>query len=727
MRHSIRKKSLLIFSVLCSALIVVVALCARYIVLNGFLAVERTMIDKNLQRLQASLDAEYDNLRGMLADWAPWDLTYNFMTGTYPEYVTDNIDEATMAKLRVEVLLFVTPAGRIKYLHALDATRRRATTLSPAAQRQILACRRLFTHQDTHDVHTGILLLPEGPLLVGSHPIEHNDYTGPIAGTLLMGRFLDADELAYLSTLVNQPVDLSRWDAPKSPRYTDAVAHLHGTPNTYYQNVNSATTAGFLRLDDVNGRPALLMRVQVKRTVFLLGQWTVWYFMGFVFFSGLLYWGVFTLQNDRAVLQRVMALDASLKTIRGSEAFATRVTLPPPYLWPDELDTLSTTVNETLGALETAHRELLEQETLRASEEQYRGLIENSPDAVYVFHDTSCVFVNAAGVALLRAGSPYEVIGLDALACIPAAHQTLVRELHATVLGSTHRRAQRIEVAFQRFDGTEIDVEYTLTLFTYQGKPALYAIVRDITERKLAETAIANYQQRLRALSTELSLAEERERHRIAGDLHDHIGQTLVATRMVLGAVQDSLHETTTVEQIADVRQQLERAIEWTRSLTTDLYPPILSTRGFFDAARWLIDLYHTRHGLEITLESETEQLTLPDSLRGLLFTVLRELLQNVAKHARASCVHVVLNRRGDTFLLNVEDNGVGFDLASISECQGFGLFSIQERIHYCGGRVIIDATPGHGTRVFISVPLTEEGAPRTRGGSHARQHFSRG
>lgn len=237
-----------------------------------------------------------------------------------------------------------------------------------------------------------------------------------------------------------------------------------------------------------------------------------------------------------------------------------------------------------------------------------------------------------------------------------------------------------------------------------------FGIKTDITPRKLAEKELDIYQERLRSLALELSLAEERERRRIAGELHDRVGQTLAITKIKLGAMGQQVESPDLIREIAELRRLVEAAIHATRSLTVELSPPILYELGFEAAVEWLAEQIQQQHHLTVHVKKDPQPKPLSQDVRVLLFKVIQELLFNVVKHACASRAEVILEKEGDNIRIVLEDDGKGFEhsenLASLSQKQSFGLFSIRERLGYLGGRFEIRSKPGQGTVVEVSAPL---------------------
>jgi signal transduction histidine kinase len=240
------------------------------------------------------------------------------------------------------------------------------------------------------------------------------------------------------------------------------------------------------------------------------------------------------------------------------------------------------------------------------------------------------------------------------------------------------------------------------------------AIEEDMTRRKLAEMEIQQYQDRLKALASQLTLTEEKERRTIAADLHDHVGHSLALARMQLESIPEAKSELEKNILVKDVSSILLTALQDTRNLISELSSPSMHEIGLRAAvAEYLEEQIAKHRGLNTEFVDEigdAYRKILADNMRALLFRNVRELLVNVVKHARANKVRVHFTEVAGGVKISVEDDGVGFDpgaeKAPKGPTGGFGLFSIQERMADMGGSCAIQSEPGRGCRVTLTVPI---------------------
>ena len=247
-----------------------------------------------------------------------------------------------------------------------------------------------------------------------------------------------------------------------------------------------------------------------------------------------------------------------------------------------------------------------------------------------------------------------------------------------------------------------------------KGKP-LYFIshVKDITELKKAEEERLTYQLQLQSLASELVLTEQRERRRLATDLHDSIGQLLAISKIKLSALGNIASADDIAGDLKEIRDLIAQVIEQTRSLVFELSPPVLYEFGIEAALEYLVERMQKLHDIRFEFVDDRQPKPLSEDLAVLLFRAVQELLLNVVKHARARNARTFIETKDEKIRITVEDDGVGFDISEIDSHIGragkFGLFSIRERLNHLGGHFDIASKPGHGTQVSLAAPLQKD------------------
>lgn len=300
----------------------------------------------------------------------------------------------------------------------------------------------------------------------------------------------------------------------------------------------------------------------------------------------------------------------------------------------------------------------------------------------------------------------------------PEDRPRLVDELQQQFLQGQREFSQEYRLIAQ--SGAVHWVEsHNLVLLDPEGSPThIQGILLDVTERKRAADELRVLNQaleeracQLRALAWELTTTEERERRRLAQVLHDHVQQLLVAAKLQLSRQASRLQDAVVRQSLQQTIALIDQSLAEARVLTTELSPPVLYDAGLSAGLEWLARQTFERHRLPIRLEVDADAAAAAKDIAILLFQIVRELLFNIVKHARADSAEVRLTRlESDRIQIVVADHGIGFDPAKLGSPGGtgtFGLFSIRERLSFLGGRLFVDASPGKGTQMVIEVPIS--------------------
>ncbi|HOD81805.1 MAG: Oxygen sensor histidine kinase NreB [Planctomycetes bacterium ADurb.Bin126] len=238
--------------------------------------------------------------------------------------------------------------------------------------------------------------------------------------------------------------------------------------------------------------------------------------------------------------------------------------------------------------------------------------------------------------------------------------------------------------------------------------------LNETLEQRVAErTAVAERRARqLRALASQLTLAEQRERRRLARLLHDHLQQLLVGARFHIAALRRRCDGDDLDQAFQQVEDLLAQSIQGSRSLTMELSPPVLYDEGLGPALHWLAHWMFETHHLEVHAAIDPSATVEAEDMRVLLFQAVRELLFNVVKHAQVRDARLSMQRvDGSRVRISVEDAGVGFDPSRTvlveTGSTGLGLFSLGERMEIMGGSMEIQSQPGQGTSVCLFAPVS--------------------
>jgi PAS domain S-box-containing protein len=407
------------------------------------------------------------------------------------------------------------------------------------------------------------------------------------------------------------------------------------------------------------------------------------------------------------ILKRVSALLAATgKLASGDMSIRSELTAGK-----DEFSELGRAFNEMAASLETKAFQL------HQAEERYRSLVEQIPAVTYMYSlhpNTPPVFISPQVTKLLGL-TPEECQGKP---------DCWLRQIHpddrdyvmaASWHGGGNRDKSRFHLEYRMLthDGQTMWVsDEAVPEYDEDGAVRLIrGLALDVSERHHAEEVLFAYQGQLRSLASQLSMAEEQERRRIALQLHDSIGQKLAILRIKLETLMSDVSKENPSEQLGGLHEILAQVIQETRSMTYRISSPILYELGLEAALEWLAEEVEKQYNIFCAFSSDGEPKPLSDEVRGLLFQAVNELLINVAKHAKVETCRVQLRREDYFVVASVEDDGVGFDVGQIVPhwCKrgGYGLFSIRERLTGIGGSFKLESEPGKGTCVTLAAPVS--------------------
>ncbi|HZN44170.1 MAG TPA: response regulator [Nitrospiraceae bacterium] len=383
------------------------------------------------------------------------------------------------------------------------------------------------------------------------------------------------------------------------------------------------------------------------------------------------------------------------------------------------------------------------EQALRESEERYRDLYESIDEGFcviqvvfdakntavdYIFLEVNPSFEKQTGIPQAR-GKSMRAIALH--------HEEYWFEMFGEI--ALTGKSRRFEYPAAEFHRWYEGYAYRLGK-AHERKVGI--LFNDITERKRAEEQLrqlneelearvterteelTDSQKRLRVLAAALNATEQRERQRVAVDLHDYLAQLLALTRIKLGLARRQPMQPPLANILTDVEEVTNKAMVYTRTLISQLSPPALSESGLPMALQWLTEQIRERD-LSVTLHVKTQIPTIAEDQALLLFQSIRELLINCVKHAETHEAAVTLEQVDGSLYIQISDQGVGFNSRVFankgdhSPAPGFGLLSIRERMLSLGGRFELESSPGKGTTTTLVLPLGDRAVESSVIASH--------
>ncbi|HML04846.1 MAG TPA: CHASE4 domain-containing protein, partial [Methanobacterium sp.] len=322
-----------------------------------------------------SLNNDLESLNSTVKDWSNWDDAYNFINGNNPNFVAHSLNNGTFSRLNVNLIIFKDSSGKVVYAKAYDLKNNKTLSL-PTNLNEIVSNKSLNLVRDENGGVSGVAIINGTPMLLAAKPILKSSGEGPADGTLIMGRYLDQDELKSLSDIGIISIQRFNSVAPNSDFEKAKSAILNGS-DVYIISLDDNSIAGYTVLKGVTGEPTVILKVELPRFIYKNYQNAIFYLILSLIIVGLLSAMFVIYYLDKNVLYRLDKIINSVISIGKKNDLSKRV----PVLGNDELSDLSTSVNKMLGSLEESNY------NLQKSEERYRAIFENTGTAMIIIGD----------------------------------------------------------------------------------------------------------------------------------------------------------------------------------------------------------------------------------------------------------------------------------------------------------------------------------------------------
>lgn len=364
---SLRKQTLFITALISFGLIGALYLFSQSILLNSYVALENQQAQQDVRRALDALGEELAALNRSAGDYAAWDDTYAYVQGDYPEYPKINLTQSTFTELNLNLLVILNTSGAVLFARQFDLERGRELPFSDDLKHLLTADSYLVRHPDPSSSISGIVLLPEAPMLIASRPVVTGEYRGPIRGTLIMGRYLDNRRVQHLAELTHLALSVYPARATQLPADVQRVRSTLTEENPIQvQSIDGQRIAGYAQLSGLDGQPALILRAEMPRHIYRQGQASLSFFLIAQAIASLVLTGVLLVFLERRVLARLDQLSATISQVATSGNLQVRTQLTGR----DELAGLANAINGMLEALEQA------QAALRKNQEELEKRVE---------------------------------------------------------------------------------------------------------------------------------------------------------------------------------------------------------------------------------------------------------------------------------------------------------------------------------------------------------------
>ncbi|MEG4010679.1 MULTISPECIES: sensor histidine kinase [unclassified Microcoleus] len=485
----LRRKTLSIVGITIAGLTSILYAASSSILLSSLVKAEEQEATQVVKGALNVFGQTADDFNLRFADWSAWDDNYAFIQNGNKEFIASNLIPEGLANVRVNIALFVNTSGKIVYGTGFDSQKVKLTPVPEALKKRISLSDPLLQHPNIKSSLAGILLLPSGPILIASRPIVTTKNTGPIRGTLIFGRNLDAAAIARISKITRLPLIVRTVNEAQLPAdFVEAREKLSGKKPILVRRVSEDLMAGYALIRDIYDRPALLLRVDIPREIYRQGQISLLYLLVSVTLAGIGFVGCTLLLLEYLVLSPLSGLASSVNRVSSSQDLSMRLQVTGE----DELSDLAHTINGMLGAIASAENEQLEEKA------RYRAVVEQATDCIFLWDAQTKRLLEANTAFRNLLDYSLEAISQLTIYDITAYSQDLIDSNIESLL--TDKKFKMGEVLYQRRDGSCVDVEVSASVISYGGREIICTVVRDITERKQAEAELRASEERYKLL-----------------------------------------------------------------------------------------------------------------------------------------------------------------------------------------------------------------------------------
>ncbi len=663
---TIRTKALIIIGASLLGMAGLIYVTSRFTFMRGLEEIEEHHTRSNVEQVLGAFSHVISDLEVDTADWAAWDDTYAFIEDSNDEYIQSNLGDGTFITLGLNLMLYIHSSGQIVFGKAFDLENEEEIPVPQDLLAQLSDNSFLLSGAGTQNFISGIILLKENSILVASQPILTNEDEGPARGTLIFARYLDTVITNDLAQLALFPITICLVDDLVHADCKDALLSLSPEAPIFVKPLNTQYTSGYTLLQDVYGKPAFVLRVNVPRDTYRLGQLATSYYILSILGLGALVGGIIMFMLQKQVFSRFTSLIRGINNIATSGDTSTRISIGGG----DELSLVAGTINGMLATLQEDETEI------RESEERYRDLFENAIDLIQSINvDGRFLYVNEAWRTALGYNEE-DVANLSLWDIIHPDYIVHYREIFQKVISG--EPVDNIETAFITKSGEKILVEGNASCrFKGEEAVATRGIFRDVTERKQAQEKLQLLYEQERDLRQQL---EEEIQKRVeftralVHELKTPITPVLAATELLLDEIKDE-NSLKLVESIDRSASNLNRRIDELMDLIrgeTDMLPLNLEP---VDVVQLLQDIGNEmipaalREGHSLTVELPySNPIVSADSDR--LRQVVLNLLSNAFKFTPAGGkITLRAEEKGTNLIVEVQDTGPGITRKTKSDC----------------------------------------------------------
>jgi PAS domain S-box-containing protein len=713
---SLRGKTIIIGSIVIIGLMAFLWVLSQTVLLDKFADLEERRTTTNVERVVSALSEKVAFLDGFTNDWAAWDDTYAFVEDANEGYIEVNLVDETFVNSDLNVMLFINATGQVVFSKAFDLENEREMPLPQGLQEHLTTDDILVHHRDVDSIVKGLILLPEGPMLVASRPILTSDNEGPVRGTLIMGRYLDSAEVEQLAEITHLSLAMHKFDDLQLPAdFQTARSFLVKGMPTFVHVLDSDIIAGYTQINDIYGKPCVMLRLDMPREIYLSAKAAINYFI----FSILAVCLMFSILNlwllEKFVISRLIRLQSSVVNIGTSSDLSARVSVTGN----DELSKLANAVNVMLTGLEQGNIALLE------SEVRYRTILEDMEEGYYeVDLAGNITFVNGSICRILGYGSE-EVIGTNYRSYVGEEKPIQIYKDVNSVY-RTGKTAKWFSWEFLTKSGEARFIEASVAQrFNAQGEVIGFrGIFNDVTERKAIERQVL--------MTSKLASIGELASG-VAHELNNPLTGVMGYAQLLVDNKDLPLEVKSDLNKVYQESQRAAKIVQNLLSFARRRKPE----KGYFDVNELIQKTLELRsYELKISnikvwfnLASELPEIKADYyQIQQVILNIVINAEQALIETGRQGKITVTTSTVENSIRISIADSGPGipkeninrifdpfFTTKEVGKGTGLGLSVCHGIVTAHGGNIYAESEDGKGAEFIIDLPIAVAEEPDIR------------
>lgn len=668
----LREKTLILIGITVACSIIVMYMASTVILMGGFQTLEEQNTLQDVQLATNALSNEISDLNNTVNDWAVWDDTYSFMKNHNSEYIHSNLVNSTFEGLKLNLILYIDNSGNIVYGKEFDLQTKEEKPISKSMRGYISKNSILLNSQGGVK---GVVMLPEGPMIIVSHPILTSNGNGPSKGTLIMGRYLNSIEIQHMSDEIQSSLTLSSYnDSNGATDFQNARQYMSQTSPFYVKPINSSYIAGYALINDINGNPAFILKTQKSRGFYKEYKNTLSYFIFSLLIMGCVLVVTILIYLDRSILARLSRFSRDITNIGKKGDLSVRI----PIEGEDELSSLAVSINGMLSRIETS------QDQLKKSELEFRSLVELANSSIILADSSGKIILWNKSAQRMFGYSEDEILGKSLSILFPAEYHESYQKVMDNPYNFTNTKNTGVIYESYGFkkDKSKFILEISHISWKINDEKFYCAIIRDITDNKLAENEIKESLKEKEALLKEIH-------HRVKNNMQIISSLLSLQSRYIkdkesFGVFKESQNR---VKSMAMIHERLYNSKglskidfrEYIENLVYDLFFSYGINQNF------------------IKIEIDADDILLNADTAIPCGLIINELVTNSIKYAfpGEDCEHneckiyVKLHQNNENFMLVVGDNGKGLpEDVDLKNSETLGLRLVRSLVDQIDGTI---------------------------------------